>query len=138
LSLDTVYADIKARIVAQWPLIEPNVPLAYPNDLVGPSAEEFLLVDVTWAGGEPVTIGAPGGNRVRRNGFIWLHAFIASGLGQVRAFEIASKAARVFEEQDFGEVVCSAMEPGAGQSGTDDGRWYGQSVAISFWFDESA
>jgi len=138
LSLDTVFAAIKSRIVAQWPAIEPTVPLAYPNDLVEAVGDEYLLVDVVWSGGDPVTIGAPGGNRVRRYGNIWLHAFTVAGSGQVRAFVIAAKAARVFEEQDFGSIVCSAMEPGAGQSGTDDGRWYGQSVNIPFWFDEDA
>lgn len=138
MSLDTVYADIKARIEAQWPALEPTVPIAYPNDLVEPTGDEYLLVDVVWSGGDPVTIGAPGGNRVRRYGNIWLHAFIATGNGQSRAFVIAAKAAKVFEEQDFVSIVCSAMEPGAGQSGTDDGRWYGQSVNIPFWFDEDA
>jgi hypothetical protein len=139
MSLDTVFAAIQARIEAAWPTIEPTVPLAYPNAVSRPEASEFLLVDVTWVGGIPTTIGAPGANRVRRDGYIWLHAFITAGTGnQVRAFQIASRAATIFEEQNFADVVCIAMEPGGGQSGTEDGRWYGQSVAIPFWFDEDA
>ena len=93
MSLDTVFAAIQSRIAAQWPAIEPTVPLAYPNDLVEAVGDEYLLVDVVWSGGDPVTIGAPGANRVRRYGNIWLHAFIAAGSGQARAFVIVAKAA---------------------------------------------
>jgi hypothetical protein len=140
LSISTAVSDVHTKIESEWPSLESTVPLAYPNALLQPpsTTAEYLVVEVSWAGGAPATIGAPGNNRARRDGWIWLHAFVRAGKGDVRAFEIAAKAATIFEEKDFGAagLVCSAMEPGAGQSGSTDGLWYGQSVAIPFFFDE--
>lgn len=139
MSLDTAFNDIKNRIEGLWPAIEPSVPLAfldsgYQRDLTG---AEFLVVEVEWSGGEGVTIGAPGSNLARRDGFIRLHALVLVGTGQGRPMQIAARAAAIFEDQQFGEVVCWSMEPGGGNSGTDDGLYFGQSVDVPFRIDEA-
>lgn len=116
------------------------MPLAFENvnyqrDAGGAA---FLVAEVMWSGGESASVGAPGNNLVRRYGNIWFHAFISVGTDVDRALEIAQHAARIFENQDFSGVVCSAMEPGAGQSGSDDGLYFGQSVNVPFFYDEAA
>ena len=116
------------------------MPLAFES--VGyqrdPAGTAFLVVEVVWSGGEPASIGSPGNNLVRRRGSIWFHAMIPVGTDVDRALEIAQHAATIFENQDFGGVTCTAMEPGGGESGTDDGLYYGQSVSVSFFHDEAA
>lgn len=140
MSLSSAYAAIKTRLQLLWPGTEPLVPLAFEN--VGyerdPAGSAFLVVELQWSGGEPASIGAPGNNLVRRFGNIWFHAFIPVGIDVDRALEIAQHAAGIFENQDISGVQCSAMEPGAGQSGSDDGLYFGQSVNVPFFYDESA
>jgi len=135
-----VYAAVRSRIVASWAALEPTVPLAFES--VGyqrdPAGTAFLIVEVQWSGGEPASIGSPGNNLVRRYGSIWFHAFIPVGTSVDRALEIVQHAASIFENQSFGGVICTAMEPGAGESGSDDGLYYGQSVQIPFFHDEAA
>lgn len=140
MTLATAYAAIRTKLTAEWPALEPAVPLGWENTGFqrDPSGSAFLILEVQWSGGESASVGAPGNNLVRRYGNIWLHAFVPVGQDVDRALEIAGKASVIFEQQDFGGLVCDAMSPGAGESGTDDGLYYGQSVNVPFFYDERA
>gem|GEM_PF-7040850 len=63
---------------------------------------------------------------------------VPTGSGRVLADTYAGQFASILEQQDFSGVVFSAAEPGGGQSGMVDGTYYGQSVAIPFYYDETA
>ncbi len=147
MSLDAAYDAIRARIEAAWPGIEPTVPLAFKNENFQPPRSTdtkgtplpWVLIDVKWSPGPPsglASIGAPGANFSRRGGNIWCHAFVAQGTGEARAMQLAAEAGGVFEQQDFNPVDCWSILPGGDNSGTEDGLYYGQSVAVPFWIDD--
>lgn len=143
MSLDTAVAAIRSRADSLWPAIEAAVPLAWPNENFPRPADAsgsplpWVLIEVRWNGGGFMSIGAPGDNLARRDGSIWVYAFIPQGTGEGRAHQLAARAASIFEGQDFGGVVCQAMEPG-GEAESEDGIYFGQSAVIPFDFDETA
>jgi hypothetical protein len=149
MSLSDAVAAVRSRAESLWPALEPLVPLAWPNEnqdgsgnplparnTDGTSAP-WVMIELRWNGGEFVSIGAPGSNLARREGHIWCFAFIPEGSGESRAHELASKAAHLFEGQDFGGLVCQAMMPG-GPADSEDGSYYGQTASVPFTFDETA
>lgn len=143
MPLADAVAAIRTRAESLWPAIEATVPLAWPNEnFARPVADNgapspFVMIELRWNGGEFQSIGAPGNNIARREGHIWIFAFIPQGSGEDRAHELAGEAAGMFEGQDFGGVVCEAMMPG-GEADDEDGAYFGQSAAIPFEFDETA
>jgi len=139
MSLDSAYALIRARFISQWQTIEPTVSYGFPNENFqrDPGGGEFIIMEVKWLGGEGMTIGVPGFNRARRDGRVTLHCFVPIGTGQSRAMQMGSRAASIFEDQDLGGgVVFEAMMPGGGESGTDDGLYYGEAVDIPYSLSE--
>lgn len=140
---------IRARAESLWPPIEASVPLSFPNETndsagnplpprdTSGQASPFVRIEVIWNGGGFMSIGDPGANRVRRQGHIWIYAFVPQGSGDSRAYKIAGEAAGMFEGAYFGAVVCEGMQPG-GQVDSEDGSYYGQSASVPFYFDETA
>lgn len=143
MSLKAAVAAIRSRAESLWPGIEASVPLTWPNEnFARPIADNgapapFVMIELRWNGGEFQSIGAPGYNIARREGHIWIFAFVSQGGGEDRAHELAGEAAGMFEGQDFSGVVCEAMMPG-GEADTEDGSYFGQSAAIPFLYDETA
>lgn len=140
MSYDLAVTAIQQRFEALWVATEPTVPICFENEAFNPPKPraEWIMLRVDWTGGDFITIGAPGNNVTRRLGHIWVHAFIPSGTGGVtRAHKMASEAGTIFEGQDFSGVVCEGAMPG-GPAGSEDGAYYGQSVAIPFYYDEEA
>lgn len=149
MSLLTAFAAIRSRAETLWPGIEATVPLSFPNEITDtaggalPSRDAegdpapFVVIDVRWNGGDFMSIGAPRDNLVRRDGLIWIFAFIPQGTGEARAHELVAECAEIFEGQDFLPVVCRAMSPG-GDVDSENGLYYGQSASIPFYFDETA
>jgi len=140
MSLDAAVTAVRTRAETLWPGVEPSVTLAFEDDdfqAPQPPAP-WVMIEVIWGGGgEFLSVGSPGSNLARRPGHIWAHGFIPQGTGTVRAHQIASEAASMFEGADFGGLVCQAMQPG-GPAGSENGNYFGQSVSIPFNFDESA
>lgn len=144
MTLDVAVAAIRARSDALWPGIEPAVPISWPNepfdkpvDPVTSTPLPFVVVEIMW---NPITdgsIGSPGSNLARRFGHIWFYAFIPESVGEARAHQLASEAAGMFELQNFGTVVCEFAEP-SGPAKPDDGNYFGQTVSVPFYFDETA
>jgi hypothetical protein len=118
MPLGAAVAAIRARAESLWPGVEAAVPLAWPNETFERplsdrgTPEPFVTVEVKWNGGEFVSIGAPGSNRVRREGQVWAFAFIPVGMGEGRAHQLAGEMGSIFEGQDFSGIVCWGMEPG--------------------------
>lgn len=143
MSLDTAVAAIRSRAEGLWPSIETAVPLTWPNENFTPpradngSPVPFVAVEVKWNGGDYASIGAPDDNLVRRDGHIWLYAFIPEGTGETLAHHLVAEGAEMFEGQDFAGVVCEGMQPG-GPVDSEDGNYFGQSAAVPFNFDETA
>lgn len=143
MALNDAIAAIRARADSLWPGIEASVPLAWPNedferpyaDVGGP--QPFVVIEPRWNGGVFQSIGSPGSNWTRREGHIWVYAFIPMGQGSERAHELVAKAGGMYEGQDFGGVVCWALEPG-GLADSEDGAYFGQAAAIPFNYDETA
>ena len=140
---NTVIAAIRSRGESLWPGLESAVPVKWPNDndfalpYAVNAALPWLMIEVRWNGGGFMSLGAPGSNLVRREGHIWCHAFVAQGVGDERAHQLAARAAGMFEGQDFSGILCDAAMPG-GEADSEDGNYFGQSVAIPFDFDETA
>lgn len=146
MPLSDAVAAIRARAETLWPAIEATVPLAWPNENPDPplprmgangTPEPFVMIELRWNGGEFESIGAPGSNIARRQGHIWIFAFVAQGSGESRAHQLVSRAADMFEGEDFSGVVCEAAMPG-GEADTENGNLFGQSAAIPFDYDETA
>lgn len=146
MALSDAVAAIRTRAESLWPALEATVPLSWPNENPDPPLPRvdangtplpFVVVELRWNGGEFGSIGSPGSNLARRQGHIWIFAYVARGSGESRAHELAAKAASMFEGEDFSGVVCEAMEPG-GEADTEDGNLFGQSAAIPFDYDETA
>lgn len=143
MPLSDAVAAIRNRADTLWPAIEAAVPLAWPNENfarpvdANGSPSPFVVIELRWNGGEFQSIGSPGYNIARREGHIWIFAFIPQGGGESRAHQLAARAAGMFEGQDFGGVVCEAAMPG-GEADDEEGNYFGQSVAIPFDYDETA
>lgn len=117
------------------PLAWPNEQFDKPLDVNGNPAP-FVMVEVRWSGGGFVSIGSPGSNLARRDGNIWIYAFIGEGTGEQRAHQLVGEMAGIFEGEDFSGVVCEAMSPG-GDVDSEDGAYFGQSGSVPFQFDET-
>lgn len=143
MTLDDVILAIRSRAETLWPAIEPTVPLAFESENfekpIGPDQNPlpFVIVDPQWVGGEFVSVGSPGSNITRREGIIWIHAMIPQGTGVSRAHQLAARAGSMFEGVDFSGIVCWGMAPG-GAADEEDGLYFGQSVEIPFYYDETA
>lgn len=123
-----------------WPTTEPDVPLDLQNRGFRPPKPPgaFISLRVHWTTGDFLTIGSPGDNLVRREGLIWLYAYVPTGVdGIVRAHQLAAEGAAIFEGQNFEGVLCGAIAPG-GPVESEDGNYTGTSCAIPFSFDEAA
>lgn len=143
-SYEAAVTAIRERAEALWPGVEPAVTLGWENEAFAMPTDPAtarplpcVVIDVVWTGGDFMTIGSPGYNLARREGHVWAYAFIPRGTGQIRAHQLAARAARLFEGQDFDGVVCEAAMPG-GPVSSEDGNYYGQSVSVPFQYDETA
>lgn len=144
MSLSSAVTAIRARAESLWPGLEPDVPLAWPNEAFEKPIDSstkgplpFVMIETRWSGGEFVSIGSPGSNLARREGHIWIFAFIGQATGEGRAHQLIAEASGMFEGADFSGVVCQASEPG-GDTRSDDGNYFGQAAAVPFNFDETA
>lgn len=139
MTMDEAYTAIRDRMNAEWPLINSTVPVAYPNEnFQGPNGNAFLLLEVTWAGGAGLSIGAPGSNWTVRDGNLYLRAFTPIGAGQLPGIQIVRQARGIFEDLDMGGgLIFLAMEPGGGMSNSDDGQYYCQEITLPFWLHEA-
>lgn len=102
-----------------------------------PVATPWLFVELRWNGGGG---GSIDGVMRRREGHIWLHAFVPYGTGITEAHRLTAAAAALFEQQDVSGVVCADALPGGESSASIPsqikGSWDGESVSIPFTFDE--
>lgn len=142
MPFSTAVTAIRSRADTLWPAIEPTVPQTWPNEPfdrpldVNGSPLPFVMIEVRWSGGGFESVGAPGSNLARRQGHIWVYAFVPQGTGEIRAHELVAKAADMFEGEDFSGVVCEAASPG-GEVESEDGNYFGQSAAVPFDYDET-
>jgi hypothetical protein len=144
MSLDTVASAIRLRADTLWPPLEPVIPLAWPNEdferPIGSSGRPlpFVVIELRWSGGEFASVGAPGNNLTRREGHIWIFAFVPKGDGETRAHQLVARAISMFEGADFGGgILCQGAMIG-GEADDEDGDYFGQCAAIPFDYDETA
>lgn len=138
MSLDGAYSEIRTRITTVWPTLEAAVPLAFPDENFqepDPPAP-WLFVEIRWSGGEIITIGAPGSNRARRDGWVSFSAMVPTGTGEQRGMQLIGKAGGMLEGQTVGSATFFGMEPGGGVSTTDSGLYTGQTADVSFYVDD--
>jgi hypothetical protein len=139
LSLAAAYSEIRARIQAQWPTLEPTVPLSVPDENFQEPEPPvpYLYFAVIWSGGEIITIGAPSSNRVRRDGWVKFIAMVPIGIGEQRGMDLIDKAISTVEGQDLGLVTFNGAEPGGQEATVDSGLYTAQVADVSFYFDDN-
>ena len=127
--------EIENRVDLLWTHLEvPVSKISQPFTIPG-SPNAWVLLEVLWTTGFAISVGAPGGNRSRRVGYVNCYGFVPSFTGAGDADYYAGELASLYERQDFGGVVCGAAEPGGEARGVD-GDWFGRLVAVPFFYDE--
>jgi hypothetical protein len=85
-------------------------------------------------------IGLPGNQTWLTTGHIVIHVFVPKGFGLIDHLAIAGQAGDVFRAATFysdepgAKVVCFGPSVQGGDSSSDDGNWFGVTVAIPFDF----
>src|SRR5262249_8845485 len=85
-------------------------------------------------------VGLPGNQTWLTTGHIFQHVFVPKGFGLADPLALAGQAGQVFKSATFynsepgAKVVCFGPTVQGGDSASDDGNWFGVTVAIPFEF----
>ena len=137
-------AAMRARFVALFDTA--TTPVKYQNEdppenpWPPPPAKPWIYFEVIEAQTTRRGVGLPGRQTWITTGHIFIHVFVAKGFGLVGHLLIAGTAGDVFRSATFynsepgAKVVCSGPSVQGGDSASDDGNWFGVTVAIPFEF----
>jgi len=122
-------------------------PVAYqnedpPRDPWPPAApaSPWIYFEVIQAQTALRGVGLPGQQTWLTTGHIFIHTFVPKGFGLADHLALAGKAGDVFRAATFynaepgAKVVCYGPSVQGGDSSSDDGNWFGVTVAIPFEF----
>jgi hypothetical protein len=122
--------DLSARFAAQWPLVEPAVPVRWPGDPTpAPAAAPWLRFAVVPVGARAVGLAADGRRLHRHDGLVTVDVFAPPGCGRARLLELADRAAAILRGWSAPGLRCGA--PTLALGGDDEG-WARASLAVPF------
>lgn len=136
-------AAIRARLVANWT----TTPITYQNEQPSPpwppvDANGVLLpwvnLEIECTGAPIIGGGVPGNHVYRYEGTIMAHAFVPVGTGDALAKQYALSIGEIFRRKTFYDATpgyCVRTEdpaPLGGTSKSDDGNWFGVTMAVDF------
>lgn len=105
-------------------------PIQYPNQrFIPPSGSSWLRLEMTQGEARNASLGI---NHIRYIGVIWIGVYIPNGTGLANGFELAERAAAIFENQIFDRVHCWAAS--IKDAGIYSG-WRQITVTIPYWHD---
>jgi len=140
MRVDDAQALIRSTLDTGWATTEKR----YPNEDINPprnkdgAAAPFVLLEFLDAADEQMSIGSPGNNLFRRSGTCFVHVLVPRGTGDGTALLYAQDIGALFRGRDLGGVTCEGASIGGGGPGDDTGNYWRRSVAIDFWFDDTA
>jgi hypothetical protein len=123
-------------------------PVKYQNEnppqTPWPPAEPWIYFEVIQTQSTLRGVGLPGNQTWLTVGHIFIHVFAPKGFGLAEHLALAGKAGDIFRAATFyndqpnTKVVCYGPSVQGGDSSSDDGNWFGVTVAIPFEFYFSA
>ena len=142
--LPTAHESIYTRLFEEWSDAGQTAPIMVAERPQDPLAAAFnstggpwLRLSVNHTTGDQATLGGAGSRRFRRGGQIFVQVFTPAedddGIGE--ANDLAKVVQTIFEGVSFDGVKCYASVPRP--LDTDDARWIGVLVEISFTYDET-
>jgi len=105
-----------------------------------PASTPWVYFEVIEATTAQRGVGLPGQKTWLTTGHIFIHVFVPKGYGLAAHLAIAGPAGDLFRSATFynaepgAEVVCYGPSVQGGDSSSDDGNWFGVTVAIPFEF----
>lgn len=140
------YAGAVAAMRARFEAAALGVPTEYQNEDPPQSpwppspAVPWIYFEVIQASSELRGVGLPGNQTWLTTGNIFAHVFAEKGWALPDHLRIAGLAGEVFRAATFyvsapgAKVVCGAPSIQGGGAASDDGNWFGVTVAIPFEF----
>lgn len=134
---------IEARLLELWtitPVVMMNEPIP---DLVDPDTQmpipAWVLCEILESERHTEAFGTPGQSAMLSTGIINLHVFVAAGAGRSLQRQYAEQLGQIFQKKEFYQSPGYAVRTWVprvlgGDSRSDDGNWYGRTVAIPFEF----
>jgi len=129
--------EINARITAEWPLVQPNIPW-YPweqtNPNIGADIEQlFMLVEFPGGQSQQASVGAPGDNWWKEIATFNLHMYYPAGDTADAARAALQDAAVIFRGVSENSIIYRApFPPQPGLEGTLSGNWMSLSMSIPY------
>jgi hypothetical protein len=111
-----------------------------PPENPWPPAKPWIYFEVIQAQTAVRGVGLPGNQAWLTVGHIFIHTYVPTGSGLTDHLALAGKAGGVFRAATFyndepnTKVVCYGPSVQGGGSSSDDGSWFGVTVAIPFEF----
>ena len=105
-----------------------------------PASTPYVYFEVIEAKTVMRGVGLPGNKTWLTAGHIFIHVFVVKGYGLTAHLALAGEAGEIFRAATFyngepgAKVVCFAPSVQGGDSSSDDGNWFGVTVAIPFEF----
>ncbi len=125
-------ADARALIEAA----NLGVTIAWPNEpFTEPSNDDlWLIVEIVGGAGGPIELGQKAWWEF--TGAINIYVNAPIGSGSAAALTLSKQVLNVFRGLPERAVVYLSGEIGAGEPGTDDGRWWRLPVSIEFRYQD--
>jgi hypothetical protein len=140
------YAGAVAAMRARFAASFTGAPVAYQNEDAPqtpwpPATQEpWVYFEVIEAQSGRRGVGLPGNQVWLTTGHIFAHVFVPKGYGLPGHLALAGRAGEIFRSQTFynaepgTKVICGGPSVQGGDSASDDGTWFGVTVAIPFEF----
>lgn len=141
MTFEEAATAIKARIAAQWAVLDNDVPLIYPNEQRPTADEESKQVHVEIVPGAPrgVGFGGTGLNRWRQTGEVIFRTFVPSYTdvadNEAVANGLADDAAATVRGYRTGELRFYGAGVTGGGAVLAQGNFYQQDAIAFFEFD---
>jgi hypothetical protein len=132
MSYQSAHSTIRTRFADEWAIVQPTIPVAYPNvAFTPPAAAPWVRLSITDATAKQVSLGAAQ-NYHRHNGLVMIEVFVPVATGDSTALTLADDAADIF--RSWQSVGLQFRTPSIRTLGSD-GTWYQVNVLIEFWRD---
>lgn len=127
-------AAIRRRFAREW---EDETPVAYDDvDFTPDGDAPWARLTIKHAVGYQATAGAPGSNRQRREGTIFVQIFTRPGGAGIKAMSLADRAADLFIGANEDGIYY--FDTTVREVGTDQFGWNLTNVVTSFRYDRLA
>jgi len=124
---------IRQRFAAEWPNVQPNVPVTYGDSETPDHPDDQSWVRLTVLSGDQNQVSMGQLRRFRRPGVVVVQIFVPAGSGDGEARELADSVASVFQGRTINGVIFRGT--GLNRVGVD-GAWVQYNATTPYQADD--